>query len=238
MKKIIANFKMNLLKDEINSYINEIASADFNNKSVVFCPSSIYLNDFVEKGFLTGSQDISIFEKGSYTGEISGAQLDSLGVMYTIIGHSERRMNFDDSELVPMKIKNAINNDLKPILCVGETLIERNNGTVNAVLEREIDEAFSLINNVDISNVIIAYEPIWSIGTNVILEVDLLNQIIKYIKDYVFSKYDVQIDVIYGGSVNLDNIEQLETADELDGYLVGGLSLDAVKFVELVNKIQ
>ena len=233
MKLIVGNFKMNLLKEDINNYLNVIKDKDFSN--VVFCPSNIYLTSFIESNLNTGSQDIGFMENGAYTGDISASQLKSIGVKYTLVGHSERRKYYHDSDYVNKKISSAINNDIIPILCIGETKEERDNNLTNIRLKEEIDKAFNNISN--LSNIIIAYEPLWSIGTGLIPTNNEIFETISYIKEYVKSQYNFDVKVLYGGSVNNNNILELESVNNIDGYLVGGCSLDTNKFLDLINKI-
>lgn len=232
MKLIVGNFKMNLLKEDINNYLNVIKDKELSN--VVFCPSNIYLTSFIESNLNTGSQDIGFMENGAYTGDISASQLKSIGVKYTLIGHSERRKYYHDSNYVNEKIICAINNDITPILCIGETKEERDNNLTNVRLKEEIDKAF---NNNNLSNIIIAYEPLWSIGTGLIPTNNEIYETISYIKEYVKSQYNFDVKVLYGGSVNNNNILDLESVNNIDGYLVGGCSLDTNKFLDLINKI-
>ena len=174
-------------------------------------------------------------ENGAYTGDISASQLKSIGVKYTLVGHSERRKYYHDSDYVNKKIICAINNDITPILCIGETKEERDNNLTNIRLKEEIDKAFNNISN--LSNIIIAYEPLWSIGTGLIPTNNEIFETISYIKEYVKSQYNFDVKVLYGGSVNNNNILELESVNNIDGYLVGGCSLDTNKFLDLINKI-
>ncbi len=237
MKLICANFKMNLLKDDIHNYLNTI-KGKINNKNVIFFPSIPFIEEFAKNNYLVGSQNISFKDFGSITGDTSVLQLKELGITYTIIGHSERRTFFNDSNYIAKKIKLGLDNDLKIVLCIGENLEEFEKEKTLEVLKRELDEA--LQDNLDIineNNLIIAYEPIWAIGTNKIPTNSCLDNTISKIKGYLKTKYNLNLKVLYGGSVNLDNIEELETIKVIDGYLVGGASLDALKFLSLINKV-
>jgi triosephosphate isomerase len=238
MKKIvIANHKSNLLKSDIINYINEINNNNFTNLDLVFCPSNIYLNSFINGGLKTGSQDVSIFNRGSYTGEVNAEQLCSLGVEYSIVGHSERRKYFNDDSHLAGKLANLIRLDIKPILCIGESLEDRKSGSVEKVLEKQLDDAFIKINNIDINKIIVAYEPIWSIGTNKIPTSKEIEEVVNHIEKYVYFKYDASVVVIYGGSVNLDNITEINSTPNLKGYLVGTSSIDVNYYIELLKKI-
>lgn len=238
MKKIvIANLKSNLLKSDIINYIDEINNYSFDNLDLIFCPSNIYLSNFINGGLKTGSQDVSVFNMGSYTGEVNAEQLSSIGVEYSIVGHSERRKYFDDDNYLARKLANLIRLDITPILCIGESLEDRKSGNVKKVLEKQLDDAFIEINNIDINKIIVAYEPIWAIGTNKVPTSKEIEEVVDHIEEYVYSKYDASVTIIYGGSVNLDNIIDINNTSNLKGYLVGGASVDPKYYIELLKKI-
>lgn len=233
MKLIVGNFKMNLLNNDIEEYIDEIKKYNFTN--VVYCPSNIYLQKFINNNLVVGVQDLSSFESGSYTGDVSASQLKSIGVKYAIIGHSERRKFYQEQEFLLEKVKNAINEDIIPIYCIGETNDEYNNNLTLNVLKKEIDYIFSV--GVDLTNLIIAYEPIWAIGTGLMPSNDEISKVVYYIKDYIYNKYNISIKVLYGGSVNNKNINKLEEIENIDGYLVGGCSIKSDDFIDMINII-
>jgi len=224
MKIICCNFKMNLLKKDIDNYLN-IIDNKINKNNTIFFPSIPYISLFSNRGYLVGSQDISFKEFGSITGDTSVMQLKELGIKYTIIGHSERRQYFDDDKYISKKINLSLQNNIDVILCIGETTKTTENETFE-FLKNEIDEAFqnniNLINN---NNLIIAYEPIWAIGSGVIPSDKCLINTISFIKKYILDNYKLNLKVLYGGSVNLDNINSLNKINEIDGYLIGSCSL-------------
>lgn len=224
---------MNLTLAEVNDYIEFFKDKKYSN--VIFAPSSIYLSKFVESGLKTSSQDASFASIGAYTGDISANQLKSLGVEYSIVGHSERRKYYSDDKYVNDKLRELINNGIIPILCIGETKEEKDKGITLDVLKKEIDEAFS--NNI-IDNVIVAYEPIWSIGTGVIPTNEDINETIAFIKEYISKEYHTNNKVLYGGSVSNKNINELERIDIVDGYLVGGCSIKKDDFDLLIRSVQ
>lgn len=222
MKIVAANLKMNLNYEEIKNYVEKIDNID--NKNIIFIPTNIYVPYFLNKGYSVGVQNCHYLDKGAYTGEVSPSQIKSMGVDYVLIGHSERRSYFkEDNELLNKKIKEALKNNLKVIYCVGETKEEKDLGKTKDVIKE------SLINGLkDIDEeVIIAYEPVWAIGTNVIPTMDEIKETVDYIK----SIYNYK--TLYGGSINDKNIEELNNISNVDGYLVGGSSLD----IEKLNKI-
>lgn len=232
MKIIACNLKMNLMPYEIPNYLEGMK--EFKDDVLLF-PPYIYIDSFVKNGFITGSQDISISEMGAYTGDVSILQLKELGITYSIIGHSERRNYYLDNRFVNKKIKLCINNGIKPILCVGETQEENNRNETFKVCTKEIDDAF--IDN-DIKDIIIAYEPIWSIGTGVVPSNDFIEDIVSNIKKYVHNKYGIDVKVLYGGSVSDNNIEKLEKIPNVDGYLIGGSSLKVDSMRVIVKNIR
>ena len=234
MKLLAFNHKMNLLNSEIDKYIEEIKKNDLSN--CVFCPSAIYIDKFKKNNISVGAQDISFALKGAYTGDLSILQLKELGITYSIIGHSERRDYYMDNRFINTKIQLCLNNDVIPILCVGETLEENANGKTYNVCINEIDKAF--IGNVGLEKIILAYEPIWAIGTDTIPTLDFIENNVSQIKKYVKSNYGIDIKVLYGGGINEDNIQQLSRLDVLDGFLVGSSSLkvDFIKKIIELNK--
>lgn len=234
MKIIAANFKMNLTKKEIDNYLKEIDNKKINN--VIFFPSNLYIPYFSK--YNIGSQDISFKELGSITGDTSIKQYLDFNIKYVLIGHSERRKYFNDSKYISDKVNLALKNNIIPIICIGETEEEYNNNLTKKVLKDELDEA--LENNITLLNneIIIAYEPIFSIGTNKVLDIKEIENIVSYIKSYLKNTYLLDIKVLYGGSVNLNNIGNLEKISNLDGYLIGNASLDAKSFLDLTSKIK
>ena len=213
MEKIIAlNHKMNLNYGEVEEYIKGLKKLDLN--PIVF-PTSIYASSFIENGFTTGLQNIYFHKRGAYTGEISPKQAASLGINYVLIGHPERKELFDETdEEVNRKIKCALDSDLKVILCVGEDKDE----DYKSAIKKQID---SYLKGID-REIIIAYEPMWAIGKNIIPCHKKLEEVINYIKS--FFNYDVK--VLYGGSVNSESIKTLNDVNVVSGYLIGTVSTD------------
>ena len=226
-KLIIGNMKMNLTKTEIDSYIEKISN--IKNVNVVICPTSIYIPYFINKGFKIGIQNVFYFDKGSYTGEVSAYQASSLGVEYALVGHSERRTNFNETnDINSLKLKQIIDNDLKAILCIGEKKEEP--------LEETLYNQISILKDISkLDNVIIAYEPVWAIGTNVIPTNEEIIKATNYIKKLVKEKFDFDIKVLYGGSVNKNNIDALSNIKEIDGFLIGGASLNVEEFINIIE---
>ena len=225
---------MNMKFGEISNYINSFKN--INNKNLIICPSYIYIPYFLNYNFSVGSQNVCAYEDGGYTGEISARQLHSIGVKYTIIGNSERRIKLKETDMeINRKIKNALDSHLKVILCVGETKEENELLKKDIVIKRQLRNA--LFNLDDISNLIIAYEPVWAVGTNNTPKKEELIKTINYIKRIILNMYNKDIKVIYGGSINEKNINDFNKIEELDGFLVGSASINPSRFIEIINKI-
>ena len=223
MKILAANFKMNLTLNEINEYIDKIK--DIDNKKIVLIQSNKDIHYILNKKFSVGVQDAYYLDNGAFTGEVSAKQISSLGVNYAIIGHSERRMYFNETnDILNKKILSCESNGLKVIYCIGETKEERESNKTKEVLLKQLDEGLK-----GASEVIIAYEPRWAIGTNVTPTNEEIEDIISFIK----SKYNYK--VLYGGSTNDKNIASLNTIYNVDGFLVGGASLDYDKFKKMIE---
>lgn len=187
-----------------------------------------------------GAQNMHWEEKGAYTGEISGDMLSKMGVEYVIIGHSERRAYFAETDAtVNKKIKSALSYNLKPIVCVGESLEQRETGVAKEIITKQTELALEGIDSKDLEKIIIAYEPIWAIGTGKTATKEDANESIKWIREKIVEKYGQQVAdgviIQYGGSVKSSNAKELFEMSDIDGGLVGGASLDAEEFAKIVN---
>lgn len=228
----------------------ELKSVKSDGTHVALCVPAIHLESFVKKmkakTVSIGVQNIFWEEKGSYTGEISPSLAANIGAEYVIIGHSERRRYFGETnEQANAKIKAALKNKLKPIYCVGETREEKENGTAAEVIIDQLTQAFAGISAVQSSGVVIAYEPVWSVGSDIIPTSDEILEIRILIKKVFAGMYGSEvaekIRVLYGGSVKAESIQQVCLAPKLDGVLVGRESLvprDFFKIVSLIEKAQ
>ncbi len=241
---IIGNWKMNKTLVEAKEFINEIKKISLDSEvEKVVCVPSIYANEIAsmldDSDISVGVQNMYFEEKGAFTGEISPIMLKSCKVKYVILGHSERRTIFkEDDELINLKIKSALSYDLIPILCCGETLEEREQKIEKNVIEKQIKLGLSGVSNDLIKNVIIAYEPIWAIGTGLTASSDDAEDMIKFIRNTLKELYAESSDKIriqYGGSVKPDNIKELMSKDNIDGALVGGACLEVLSFSKLIN---
>lgn len=246
-KKLIAgNWKMNLDVNEsrelAKSILDKTDKKYFEYTDVLLCPTYVALStvENVIKGsqVLLGAQNLSYENNGAYTGEISASMLKSAGCKYVIIGHSERRKYFNETdELVNKKIKKALEFGLKPILCVGETLEERESGKQNEVVETQLTNDLNSVS--DLNNIVIAYEPVWAIGTGKNATPQQANEMHKHIRSIISKLYnqnaDDNIRILYGGSLNDKNCKELLSESDIDGGLIGGASLKADSFIEIIK---
>ena len=244
-KPIIAgNWKMNKTIAEAVEFVNEVKDKVQNDKvEAVICAPFLALKDLKEatKGtnIKIGAQNMHFEESGAFTGEVAPAMLKEIGVDYVVIGHSERREYFNETdEIVNKKVLKALEHGIDPILCCGETLEQRENNETKAVCKVQIEKALQNVSKEDISKVVIAYEPIWAIGTGKTATAEDANDVIAYIREVVAGLYgelanDVRIQ--YGGSVKPANVTEIMNQSDIDGALVGGASLLPNDYVELVN---
>ena len=244
--KIIAgNWKMNMLPNETIEFIEKFEPLvkDTENEVILCVPYTdlFYALNFAQNtNIKIGAQNMHFEESGAYTGEVSAKMLKSIGVEYVIIGHSERRQYFNETDkTVNKKIKAAFANELKPIVCVGETLEEREGGKAVEIITNQTKLALEGLTDEQVKNTIIAYEPIWAIGTGKTATSEDANNSIKEIRKKIEEIYgkDVAECVIiqYGGSVKSVNAKELFTTSDIDGGLVGGASLKPEEFSKIVN---
>jgi triosephosphate isomerase len=247
-RKIVAgNWKMNKLPNEAMDFITKISECANSAKcDVILCVPYIdlFYSLLTAQGtkIKIGAQNMHWEEKGAYTGEISGEMLKCINVEYVIIGHSERRMYFAETdETVNKKVKSAFKYALKPIICVGETLEQKNDGKTNEIITNQTKLALEGLDSEQVKNVIIAYEPIWAIGTGKTATSEDANNSIKQIRNKIKEIYgeDIsnQVAILYGGSVNNSNAKELFETSDIDGALIGGASLDANEFENIIRAI-
>ena len=245
-KKVIAgNWKMNMLPNEAIKFIEEFAPLvkDTKNEVVLCVPYTdlfYALLNVQETNIKIGAQNMHFEEKGAYTGEISAQMLKSINVEYVIIGHSERRQYFNETdETVNKKIKAAFENGLKPIVCVGETLEQREAGTTIDVITTQTKLALEGLTEEQVAKTIIAYEPIWAIGTGKTATSEDAENSIKAIREKIAEIYGQNVAerviIQYGGSVKSSNAKELFQMPDIDGGLVGGASLKPEEFAKIVN---
>ena len=236
---------MNKLPNEAISFFEELAPMVKNteNEVIICAPFTDLFYTLLSAqntNIKIGAQNMHWEEKGAYTGEVSPQMLKAIGVEYVIIGHSERREYFAETdETVNKKLKAAHEVGLKPIICIGETLEQRENGETIQILEKQIKIRLEGLTGEQIRNTIIAYEPIWAIGTGKTATKEDANETIKSIRKEIANMYGndnaENVEILYGGSVKSSNSKDLFTMSDIDGGLVGGASLDAEEFSKIVN---
>ncbi|MFA6277100.1 MAG: triose-phosphate isomerase [Pedobacter sp.] len=247
-KKIVAgNWKMNLDYSEGISLFSEIVNMVRDEKKgdqiAVICSPYIHLNSLsqLSAGVVKiGAQNCHQKESGAYTGEISAKMVKSTGCEYVIIGHSERRQYFAESDaLLAEKTIIALQNNLTPLFCIGETLDERNNGSYYHVLESQLENGVFGLSAEDFSKIVLAYEPVWAIGTGLTATPEQAQDIHAFIRAKIDAKYGMNIadntSILYGGSCNPKNAAELFAQHDIDGGLIGGASLKSRDFVDIVK---
>lgn len=246
MKKLIyGNFKMNSTLLDIEKYTETfIPKVSLSKNEIAIFPPFTYLmfakQKLTSSKILLGAQNVSSESKGAFTGEVSAQMLKSVGVDIVLIGHSERRKLFlEKNEIINKKIKEALSLGLKVVLCVGETKSERLNNRYTEVIQKEISEGLKGLYENELKNIIIAYEPIWSIGTGVVPEVKQIEEVVKIIKTEISNEYSLNASknakILYGGSVNAINAKSFASIPGIGGLLVGGASLNPEEFAKICN---
>jgi len=248
-RKIVAgNWKMNKSFPDAEELIAEIAdkleSMDTVHQDVILCPPYVYLEmatDIAEDSvFGVGAQNINENDEGAYTGEISGIMLASMEVEYCIIGHSERRKYYrEDHLLLAKKLDAALRNGIRPIFCCGEVLPEREAGKHFEVVRKQLDESLFHLTDEQFEQVIVAYEPVWAIGTGVNATPQQAQEMHAYIRKEIANRYGENLasetSILYGGSCNSSNACELFSQEDVDGGLIGGASLKAEEFMKIVT---
>ena len=252
MKKIIiGNWKLNL--DHLESIqlfqkLNYSLNTDIDEKiSIVVAPSHTSLRsiqtiiDADKLNIFLSSQDVSMFNDGAYTGEVSAHQLAKLNISYSIVGHSERRQHFNETdEFVNLKLNNLINKEITPIICFGESSDQRTDGNYIDFLINQIEISTKGLRKDKVDEIIFAYEPIWAIGTGQNASLQDIVEVISKVKEFISKKSffkEEKIKFIYGGSVSPDNSYEILNSKIIDGALVGGASLDVDKFIKIIESV-
>ncbi|MCK9447620.1 MAG: triose-phosphate isomerase [Bacteroidales bacterium] len=251
-KKIVAaNWKMNLSFQEaeelIEEFIDLLSEEEELQTDIIVCPPFPYLEmagDYAaESSFKVGAQNISSFQAGAYTGEVSAGMLKSMGVSHCIIGHSERRKYFHEEEkILTAKVNQALANELIPIFCVGELLPEREAGKHHQVVRKQVRHGLFHLDTNEFEKVIIAYEPVWAIGTGMTALPEQAAEMHAYIRSLIAERYHQDVadrtKILYGGSCNAQNANQIFSQPGVDGGLIGGASLNATEFFTICKNAQ
>ncbi len=245
-KLIAANWKMHKTPNEAQQYVSALLPLvhDHHHREIVLCPSYVCIPATVQavhgKKIGVGGQNLFWEKDGAYTGEISAQMLHAAGCSHVIIGHSERRQYFDETNTkVHQKLKAALKSGLSPIVCVGEVLEERESGLTNDVLEKQCIIAFGSLSAAEVAPMVVAYEPVWAIGTGKTATPDMASEAHRFIRAQAAKAFGEEaakkLRILYGGSVKPDNAKALMSHEEIDGALVGSASLDAESFAKIVG---
>lgn len=241
---IAGNWKMNNTIEEGLTLIEELKSKTLNTDvEKVVCVPFVFLMSakkaLEDTDIKLGAQNMHWEESGAFTGEISPLMLKSIGVDYVILGHSERRQYFNETdEIVNKKVKSALKHNIKPILCVGETLEQRESGQEKNLIKEQIKNGLKDIEKTDVEKIVVAYEPIWAIGTGKTASADEANDMIGFIRGTIHELYGEvanSIRIQYGGSMKPENARELMSKEEIDGGLIGGASLKSEDFSQVIN---
>lgn len=241
---IAGNWKMNCTPAETKELITSLVASEKSEPEVVtiVCPPFTSLSVAAEllsnSSIILGAQNLSEHESGAYTAEISAGMLVAAGVKYVIVGHSERRQHYHETDsLINAKLKTALNNGLFPIFCVGETLKERETGDSRKVVSGQLLNGLDGLSVENLKNLIVAYEPVWAIGTGKTATPEMAQDMHKFIRENL-AKIEPAIanstPILYGGSVKPDNVAGLFNQPDIDGALVGGASLSADSFMKII----
>ena len=244
---IAGNWKMNKTATEAAALVTEIKRDvfDVDNVDILVCPPFTALavvGDVIRDSNVSlGAQNMYFEDKGAYTGEVSTTMLKDCGCTHVIIGHSERRTIFNESdETINKKVKKALEADLIPVLCIGEKLKEREANKTFEVITNQLEGDLADIDSDNMKKIIVAYEPVWAIGTGKTATSEQAQEAHAFIRNLIKEKYDSSVAdgiiILYGGSMKPANVEELISQPDVDGGLIGGASLEAASFVELVKK--
>ena len=242
----VANWKMNFNSSDTKSFLENWGKKDLKNEEAktIICPSFTELNTTAEllqnSDSELGAQNVYYLSNGAYTGEISCRMLKDLGCNWVIIGHSERRAIFGETdEMVCHKLDKLTSENMYPIVCIGESKDERENGETEEVLTRQLSVAFGNQKGENIENTIVAYEPVWAIGTGITATIDMISEAHQCIRN-IFNTNGFngnEISILYGGSVTNENAAELSNITDVDGFFVGTASLDIEKFYAIYNQL-
>ncbi len=234
----VANLKMELsLKDSL-ILLKKYSNYSFDKqKTVIICPDFLALANFknTKDNIEIGAQNCAHLSFGALTGEISPLELKKLGATYVILGHSERRFLNESNSLIASKLKEALRNDLQVILCLGETKEEKRKNITKKIIKDQLLSVLNGLSKTDIKRIIVAYEPRWAIGQKKPCQASEASLVHQYIKKIIKDKFNKNISVIYGGSINESSLTDFNQEKAIDGFLIGRASLDINKFKKIVN---
>ena len=240
---VAGNWKMNLNHPDSTRLIDEINTSEIHSDAeLIVAPPSVYLSSFNKKQhhFSLSAQNIHFEENGAFTGEISAEMLSSLNINYAIVGHSERRSLFHETdEIIFKKVESLLKYKVTPIFCCGELKEEREEGRAFEVVSNQLNNLLTHLNEDQIKKVIIAYEPVWAIGTGLTASPEDAQKMHQHIRGSIADQFSIEtaenISILYGGSCKPENAKDIFSQDDIDGGLIGGASLDCKSFLSIAN---
>ena len=244
MRRSIAagNWKMNGLRENFNDILLIDAASENVNCDVILCVPDTLIREMSEKtkNIFSGGQNCHIEASGAFTGDISAEMIKDAGASHVIVGHSERRVNYNENNnLIKSKAQTALNEGLKAIICIGETLKERDTGITLDIIKKQLLD--SLPQEITGETIIIAYEPVWAIGTGLTPTIEQITEVHDFIRAELENNYGKKIghsvNILYGGSMNAKNAHEISAIENVDGGLVGGASLKAESFIPIINAL-
>ena len=243
MKYCIANWKMNLTISESKKFLEEIQKKNLKNTKtkIILCPSFTSLNDMKNNlssnNIEIGAQNVHQELEGAFTGEISISMLKEIECKWVILGHSERRQHFNEEDvIINDKLNAVVVNSLSPILCVGENQLQRDENETFSILESQLSKALYNI-NIKNTNLVIAYEPIWAIGTGVNATINQIDEVTNWIYEFLLREFSIKVPILYGGSVTSSNCSNMVDLKRVSGFLIGTSSLDVNEFYSIYSII-
>ena len=241
---IAGNWKMYKTKEEAVDFIQKLsAKIEAADVSVYLATPFTIIAAAAEAAensvIIIGAQNMNDASQGAFTGEVAGIMLKDVGANFVILGHSERRHLFNETDsFINRKVRKALQDDLQPILCIGETKDQRDSNITEQVLKKQITDGLAAVTKEEAENIVIAYEPVWAIGTGIVATPDIAQQAHVFVRQCLKELFDEtvaeKIRVLYGGSVNPDNIKELMMQQDIDGALVGGASLEVESFAKII----
>ncbi len=240
MNYCIANWKMNKTISESYEFIEQLKKKNLQSRKskIILCPSFVSLkavnDELRDTEIQVGAQNVHQKINGAYTGEISVSMLKEIECEWVILGHSERRQYFlEEDVIINDKINTVIENDLKPILCVGENQSQRNNHETFSVLKSQLSKALSGLSN--INQILVAYEPIWAIGTGMSASCEQIDEVANWINEFLLQEFSIKVPILYGGSVTSSNCGSMIDLESISGFLIGTSSLDVNEFANIFS---
>ena len=236
------NWKMNGLRENLNDILIIDAASKNVNCDVILCVPDTLIKEMSERtnNIFTGSQNCHIETSGAFTGDISAEMIKDAGASHVIVGHSERRVNYNENNnLIREKTQIALKNELKAIVCIGETLTERETGVTLDIIKRQLKDSLPV--KISGEDIIVAYEPVWAIGTGLTPSIEQIKEVHDFIRveleNNFGEKIGQSINILYGGSMNAKNVDEISAVENVDGGLVGGASLKADSFIPIINAL-